>query len=63
LALSFAADPYSENSDDRLPTKETVDFEKEQGKVGDLFSMRPISNHASSTGMTGLFCVKLLQSQ
>lgn len=33
LALSFAADPWSELPEDRLPTKENVDFEKETGKV------------------------------
>ncbi|XP_067931836.1 core-binding factor subunit beta-like [Watersipora subatra] len=33
LALSFAADPWSDNPDDKLPIKETVDFDKEQGKV------------------------------
>ena len=33
LALSFAADPWSDLPEDRLPTKDNVDFDKEQGKV------------------------------
>lgn len=34
LALSFAADPWSDSPEDRLPTKDNVDFDKEKGKVG-----------------------------
>jgi len=33
LALSFAAEPWSETPEDRLPNKEYVDFDKEPGKV------------------------------
>jgi hypothetical protein len=38
--LNFESNAWSDKDEDRIPTREYVDFEREPGKVGNVFTFK-----------------------
>ena len=49
LQLQFTPNSWSERAEDRVPTRDYVDFEREQGKVSTLFRAYRRYGHAQFT--------------